>query len=184
MTPRTRRQKPSGGFPRSWWLPAASVVAVVVVGGYLWWTPAGRSSESTGQFTPFQPAPSRPGLPPPRPTRPASRPPGADAAIPPSPPAPGLPQRGNAAPFMPFPVGRQMKIVDLNSASRAELEQLPAVTPEDARKIIAGRPYQSMADLERAIPHQLIEQISPPAVIRVNEGAPPPGANRAPPADH
>jgi hypothetical protein len=35
------------------------------------------------------------------------------------------------------------KLVDINSASSAELKKLPGITAEDAAKIIAGRPYGS-----------------------------------------
>lgn len=38
-------------------------------------------------------------------------------------------------------------MVDVNSASAKTLETLPGITPTLAKKIIAGRPYQSMADL-------------------------------------
>jgi len=77
--------------------------------------------------------------------------------------------------------GRPMAVIDLNSASLAELETLPSITPEYAQKIIAGRPYVAMSDVERAgIPRQVLEQISPPAIIRVIgrgplPGSPPPG---------
>jgi DNA uptake protein ComE-like DNA-binding protein len=61
-----------------------------------------------------------------------------------------------------------LRVIDLNSASLAELQTLPGVTPDYARKIIAGRPFESMNDVERAgIPHQLLEQITPPAMLRV-----------------
>jgi DNA uptake protein ComE-like DNA-binding protein len=79
---------------------------------------------------------------------------------------------------MRVPIVRQMAVVDLNAASLAELETLPEITPAYAQKIIAGRPYRSMSDLERAgIPHQIVENISPPAIIRLTErGSPPAGA--------
>jgi DNA uptake protein ComE-like DNA-binding protein len=37
--------------------------------------------------------------------------------------------------------------VDLNSATERELRDLPGITPPDARKIIAGRPYSDPHDL-------------------------------------
>jgi hypothetical protein len=61
------------------------------------------------------------------------------------------------------------KVVELNSATLAEIETLPGITPDDARKIIAGRPYESIADLARTgISRSVLDDISPPAVIRTN----------------
>ena len=39
------------------------------------------------------------------------------------------------------------KLVDINSASRAELKTLPGVGDAEAERIIAGRPYLSKAQL-------------------------------------
>jgi competence protein ComEA len=39
----------------------------------------------------------------------------------------------------------KVKLVDINSASSAELKKLPDITEADAAKIIAGRPYGSKA---------------------------------------
>ncbi len=69
--------------------------------------------------------------------------------------------------------------VDLNKASEADLEALPGVGPATAKKIIAGRPYASVADLSKAgVSKSTIEKISP--MVMVSGGAmastPPPPA--------
>jgi hypothetical protein len=44
------------------------------------------------------------------------------------------------------------------------------ITPDYARSIISGRPYRSMGELDRAgIPHEIVENILPPAIIRLTE---------------
>ena len=40
--------------------------------------------------------------------------------------------------------------VDINSASQADLEKVPGIGEATAKKIIAGRPYPSVADLSKA----------------------------------
>jgi DNA uptake protein ComE-like DNA-binding protein len=52
--------------------------------------------------------------------------------------------------------------VDLNTASQAELEKLPGVGEATAKKIIDGRPYKSVADLQKAgVNKATIEKITP-----------------------
>lgn len=58
-------------------------------------------------------------------------------------------------------------LVDLNSAPIAELETLPGVNEATARKIVAGRPYESLDDLARAgITNRTIDRIKPLVQIR------------------
>jgi competence protein ComEA len=77
---------------------------------------------------------------------------------------------------VPSAQGGSMPVVDLNTAPLAALETLPGITPEYAGKIVAGRPYRSMADLARTgIPRSVLDGISPPALIHVIESGPPPG---------
>ena len=42
--------------------------------------------------------------------------------------------------------------IDINSATPAELEKLPGVGSATAKKIVAGRPYQSVGDLSGHVP--------------------------------
>ena len=58
------------------------------------------------------------------------------------------------------------KEVNLNTASQADLEALPGIGPVTAKKIIAGRPYTSVADLSKAgVSKTLIDKISPMVTV-------------------
>jgi competence protein ComEA len=46
-----------------------------------------------------------------------------------------------------------VKLIDINSASKAELMKLPGISAADADKIIAGRPYLTKAHL---VTHNII----------------------------
>jgi len=63
--------------------------------------------------------------------------------------------------------------VNLNTASQADLEALPGIGPVTAKKIIAGRPYTSVADLSKAgVPKSTIDKISSMVMVGSAAAAP------------
>jgi hypothetical protein len=63
--------------------------------------------------------------------------------------------------------------VNLNTASEADLEALPGVGPATAKKIIAGRPFSSVADLSKAgVPKSTIDKISSMVTVGAASSAP------------
>jgi competence protein ComEA len=67
------------------------------------------------------------------------------AATSPAPTTPEAPVYPTTTSITPLISGR----VNLNSASLEQLEALPKVGPALASRIVAGRPYRSLADLDR-----------------------------------
>jgi hypothetical protein len=67
--------------------------------------------------------------------------------------------------------------VNLNTASQADLEALPGVGPATAKKIIAGRPYSTVADLSKAgVPKNTIDKITSMVTVGSASAAPAPKA--------
>jgi hypothetical protein len=108
----------------------------------------------------------------------------SSSAVPPmsrgiSPAAPPLRGTPGATPQV-GPI-RTMAAIDLNSAPVEALQTLPGNPLESARKIVAGRPYRDRSDLERAgLPHDLVEKLGPPAMIRGVDTLKAPGRGGAP----
>ena len=72
-------------------------------------------------------------------------------------------------------------LVDLNTASEKELEEIKGVGPATAKKIIAGRPYKSIDDLKKAkIPDKTIESMKPFVKIGTAPAAAKPAAETKP----
>jgi DNA uptake protein ComE-like DNA-binding protein len=93
---------------------------------------------------------------------------GAAPAAPPPPAAPAAPAKTRSAAAKAAPASGP---VDLNTATEAQLVALPGVGPATAKKIIAGRPYSSAADLARAgVPARTVTQITP--LVTVGAAAP------------
>jgi len=92
---------------------------------------------------------------------------------------------GQAAPAKTAQSKAPASVVNLNTASQSDLEALPGVGPATAKKIIAGRPYASVADLAKAgVPKNTIDKITPMVTVGAAPGAPAaaPPAKRAPAA--
>lgn len=74
-----------------------------------------------------------------------------------------------------------MAKVDLNTASQPDLEKLPGIGPATAKKIIAGRPFTSVADLSKVgVSKSVIEKITPLVTVGAAATTPVPKATESP----
>jgi hypothetical protein len=138
-----------------------------------------------------------PGAMPPGAMPPGAMPPGSSPLLPPStlppllPPIqpgtvsrpPPIPGKIDTTSRPPFGGGvHTQAVIDLNSAPVSALVTLPGITQEYAKLIVAHRPYRDRTDLEKAgLPHDVVEKLGPPAMIRSIETLPPPGKGRSNP---
>ncbi|MDH3288744.1 MAG: helix-hairpin-helix domain-containing protein [Betaproteobacteria bacterium] len=67
----------------------------------------------------------------------------------------------------------EKKLVDINSASKAELKTLPGIDDAEAERIIAGRPYLSKADLttHNIVSRKIYEGLKSRVIAKQNEAA-------------
>jgi len=66
-----------------------------------------------------------------------------------------------------------VKLVDINSAGKAELKKLPGISDAEADKIIAGRPYLSKAKLltQNILPRETYDGLRALVIARQNEAS-------------
>ena len=64
----------------------------------------------------------------------------------------------------------KVKLVDINSAGKAELKKLPGIGDGEADKIIAGRPYLSKANLvtQNVLPREIYDGIKGLVIAKQN----------------
>jgi hypothetical protein len=90
---------------------------------------------------------------------------------------------GLAQPKTPTVPGAIPKL-DLNTASPDQLQKLPGVNASTAKKIIGGRPYTSIGELEKVgLPKPTIDKLAPMVTVgdTAKEASPPETVTKVPP---
>ena len=93
------------------------------------------------------------------------------------------PVTGIAQPKLPSIPGSVPKL-DLNTASLVQLQQLPGLNQDIAKKIIAGRPYKSVDELQKVgLSKPTIDQLAPMLTVGdvAKEATPPEAEAKVPP---
>jgi Helix-hairpin-helix motif len=93
------------------------------------------------------------------------------------------PVSGLAQPKMPSVPGGLPKL-DLNTASLDQLQKLPGLNEATAKKIIAGRPFKSVDELQKVgLSKPTIDKLAPMVTVGdvAKEASPPEGVAKAPP---
>jgi len=75
--------------------------------------------------------------------------------------------RGRARPGRPEKPRSGGRLININTATAAELEFLPGIGPAIARRIVEGRPYRSVEELDRVrgIGKKRLEEIRPMVTV-------------------
>jgi hypothetical protein len=90
---------------------------------------------------------------------------------------------GAAQPKMPATPGATPKL-NLNTASLGQLQKLPGINETTAKKIIAGRPYTSLGELEKVgLSKPTIDKLAPMVTVGdvAKEASPPEAVAKVPP---
>lgn len=78
---------------------------------------------------------------------------------------------GKAKDAKPAKAAKKIKLVDINSAGKAELKKLPGIGDAEADKIIAGRPYLTKAQLvtQNILPAMVYEGLKNQVMAKPNK---------------